>query len=50
MLWNNWLINDTSLFASEWFNELSATSGGVGCGLTDKNVKVVEIPSTFNGK
>jgi hypothetical protein len=28
----------------------SATSGAFGCGLTDKNVKVIEIPSTFNGK
>jgi hypothetical protein len=28
----------------------SGSSGSSGCGLTDKNVRAVEIPSTYNGK
>jgi hypothetical protein len=43
------LLSDSTNYPGNLLVGVSATSG-VGRGLTNKNIKVVEIPSTFNGK
>jgi hypothetical protein len=44
------LLSDSTNYPGKLLVGQSATSGSYGCGLTDTNVKVIEIPSTFNGK
>jgi hypothetical protein len=44
------LLSDSTNYPGKLLVGQSATSGSYGCGLTDKNVKVIEFPSTFNGK
>jgi hypothetical protein len=44
------LLSDSTNYPGKLLVGQSATSGSYGCGLTNTNVKVIEIPSTFNGK
>jgi hypothetical protein len=44
------LLSDSTNYPGKLLVGQSATSGSYGNGLTDTNVKVIEIPSTFNGK
>jgi hypothetical protein len=43
-------LSDSTNYPGKLLVGQSATSGATGCGLTNTNVKVIEIPSTFNGK
>jgi hypothetical protein len=43
-------LSDSTNYPGKLLVGQSATSGATGCGLTNTNVKVVTIPSTFNGK
>jgi hypothetical protein len=44
------LLSDSTNYPGKLLVGQSATSGSYGCGLTNKNTTVVEIPYTFNGK
>ena len=44
------LLSNSKKYTGKLLVGESATTGTDGCGLTDKSITVVEIPSTFNGK
>jgi hypothetical protein len=44
------LLSDSTNYPGKLLVGESATSGADGCGLTNTSIKIVEIPSTFNGK
>ena len=46
------LLSDSEKYEGKLLvgEKYNSDSSSLGCGLTDKNVKIVNIPSTFNGK